>query len=442
MSRLASTPLRSATPQPQTPSVKPSRVPAMPSITNPSTNAESPRRMSDIGPIGVLVLAPSPTPVPLEKGRHHPMPPTDAAHDPLRRLARQRLPPKNTPRKSDQEKRYSVKKDLPKEQTESLSGCRAPSSKRIVETMECFPSTAVKSAGSDTGGSSTFSSPCLQAAAEYNYEGEDYEVDLEIFAIDPGGKLPPLMAGPMPFSPGLEYSRQGYHEEPSVTSSSVSRPHIERSVSAVTAGTEIILDQIVSGFQSREGSNSYSKGALKASLLVPLVIEDSPYNLHSGCSSDGLSVIPVVLDSGPATGTYSYSNEVFEEEDFSYGSLGTWGKYVDEDVDVDGGESYDFDDDENNNCDNDDAHGQGGNMNVIDVTTSTPAYSCPPSKESGMELGSVPDPGDRVHRYGKSDYTDFDTSTETTVSLNPAALRYIVRNLEEAVEYQEISTTS
>jgi hypothetical protein len=149
-----------------------------------------------------------------------------------------------------------------------------------------------------------------------------------------------------------------------------------------------------------------------------------------------MSVTPVVLDSGAATGTYSYSGEVFEE-DYSYGSLGTWGKYVDEDVD--GGESYDFDDEENNNYDDDDA--QGGHMNVIDVTTSTPAYSNPPSKESGMELGSVPLPGERVHRYGASNYNDFDESADTTISLNPAAIRYIVRNLDEAVEYQEISTT-
>ena len=437
MSRLASTPVRS--PTPNTPRVKPSKVPTMPSITNPSANVENPRRMIDVGLLGLLGLAPPKTSIPSDKGRHHPMPPTDTAHDSVHQQARQRIPAKNSPRNrnSEQEKRCSVKKDTSKVQTESLPGSRAPS-KRIVDTMEHYSSINVRSAVNSSA-ISTFSFSCLQAAAEYNYERDDYEVDLEIFSIDPGGKLPPLMAGPAPFSPCGNY-RDGHHEEPSVTSRSVSRPHIDRGISAVTAGTDVVLDQIVSGFQSRDGSNSSSKGALKSSMLVPLVIEESAYHLHGGCSTGAMSASPVALDSDTATGTYSYSNEAFEEEvfeDYSCESPGTWGKYVDENVD--GGESYDFDDDENNNGDNNNA--QGGNANVTDVTTSAPAYSNPPSKESGMELGTVPLSGDRVHRYGDSNYNDCDESADTTLSLNPAAVRYIVRNLDEAVDYQKISTT-
>jgi hypothetical protein len=270
---------------------------------------------------------------------------------------------------------------------------------------------------------SNFSSPYLQAAAGYNYEADDYEVDYEIFSVNPGAKLPLLGAAlAVSASPVPETHRL---EEPSMSSRSICRTFNDDSACVLDELMVTAPERKMSIFDVKR-SASRESFSLDNSCTLPGV---PGFSKESDARKVVLEVeVPArgadVIISEPGTG---YSKEGFDDDCFSYGSIGGWDNYVDEDVE---GESYDLDEDEINAAESE----------AITLASSVPVQHVGAGKGSGSRAGPVPGLGGKGHRYERGMNSEFDTSANTTVCLNSAAIREVVRNLDEGVEYRNMPT--
>jgi hypothetical protein len=406
MSRLAAPPRRSPRPPSQLSPGMSSVKPKGPNISLLHVGQPSPERAVD--PPSVVSIQP---PKSVDRVKFHPVPPLEPVQHfsrPQRSQANKKaVPGKKGPNGSDPPKLSISVKAAPgrKKQAVQLFITAAPASIDNVQDNQA----------------SNFSSPYLQAAAGYNYEADDYEVDYEIFSVNPGDKLP-LLGAALAVSPVPETHRL---EEPSVSSRSICRTFNDDSM--------CVLDELMVTVPDRKMNNIDVKRATireSFSLDNSVALPGAP-RLNKG--SDARKVVleveePTkgadVISSGPGTGTGTYSKEGFDDDCFSYGSIGGWDNYVDEDVE---GESYDLDEDEINAAESE---------AVTLASSSAPVQHVGAGKGSGPRTDFAPGTGGKGHRYERSMYSEFDTSANTTVCLNSAAIREVVRNLDEGVEYR------
>ena len=399
MSRLAAPPRRSPRP-PQTLSPR-RKLSHAPNISVVHALPGSPER-ADPSP---LVLVSSHVPKGVERVKFHPVPPLDPVQQLPRphrsqanKAARKGVPGKKAPSSSDPSKLTIAVKETP--------------GRRKQEALQlCIPATLSSPENTPDTHASNFSSPYLQAAAGYNYEADDYEVDYEIFSVNPGAKLP-LLGVALP-SPVPETHRL---EEPSLSSRSICRAfNDDLSITAQErkGNTFEVMRPI-----TRESFSLDSTAVVPGVSRLSKEIHAHKVELEIEVPSEGANVIET------ATGTYS--KEGFEDDSFSYGSVGGWDNYVDEDVE---GESYDFDEEEINAAEE---------REKALASSSVLARNAGGGKGTGTGTVPAPGPGGKGHRYNRSMYNEFDTSANTTVCLSSAAIRVIVRNLDEGVEYRDI----
>jgi hypothetical protein len=206
MSRLAAPPRRSPRPQQQLSPGMSGMKPKGPNISLLQIGQPSPERAVD--PPSVALI---PAPKSVDRVKFLPVPPLDPVQHlsrPQRSQANKKaVPGKKGPSGSDPAKL-------------SISVKAAPGRKK--QAMQLFITAAPLSIDNvPDSHASNFSSPYLQAAAGYNYEADDYEVDYEIFSVNPGAKLPLLGAAlAVSASPVPETHRL---EEPSMSSRSICR---------------------------------------------------------------------------------------------------------------------------------------------------------------------------------------------------------------------------
>jgi hypothetical protein len=406
MSRLAAPPRRSPRPQQQlSPGMSGMKLKG-PNISLLQIGQPSPERAVD--PPSVALI---PAPKSVDRVKFLPVPPLDPVQHlsrPQRSQANKKaVPGKKGPSGSDPAKL-------------SISVKAAPGRKK--QAMQLFITAAPLSIDNvPDSHASNFSSPYLQAAAGYNYEADDYEVDYEIFSVNPGAKLPLLGAAlAVSASPVPETHRL---EEPSMSSRSICRTFNDDSACVLDELMVTAPERKMSIFDVKR-SASRESFSLDNSCTLPGV---PGFSKESDARKVVLEVeVPTrgadVIISEPGTG---YSKEGFDDDCFSYGSIGGWDNYVDEDVE---GESYDLDEDEINAAESE----------AITLASSVSVQHVGAGKGSGSRAGPVPGPGGKGHRYERGMYSEFDTSANTTVCLNSAAIREVVRNLDEGVEYRNM----
>lgn len=418
MSRLAAPPKRSPRPPPQLSPGMSGIKPKGQNISLIHVGQASPERPVD--PPSVT-YNPAPAPKSVDRVKFHPVPPLEPVQHisrPHRSQANKKaVPGKTGPSGSDPAKLSISVKAAPgrKKQPPQLYITAAPLS------IENLPDNHA----------SNFSSPYLQAAAGYNYEADDYEVDYEIFSVNPGSKLPLLGAAlAVSVSPVPETHRL---EEPSMSSRSLCRTFNDDSACVLDQLMETLPEMKMDIFDGKmsESRESFSLDNSVVLPDVPLFSKESDVRkvvLEVEVPSRGADVITSESGNGTGTGTYSKDGQDgldFEDDSFSHGSIGGWDNYVDEDVE---GESYDLDEEEIN----------AAESQAITLSSSTvPVQRVVVGKGSGSRTGSAPGPGGKGHRYERSMYSEFDTSANTTVCLNSAAIREVVRNLDEGVEYRD-----
>ena len=290
---------------------------------------------------------------------------------------------------------------------------------------------------------------CPSSAKDYDYETDGYIVDLEIFSEHPGDKLPPLLTSyQSSVSATLELLKlkQGQNDEPCSSSRSVHRSFIDGSGASNTTHTQRDNDVDVDDDDKSHHTQcllteTAAAAAIEAAILAAGT-ETIAVAVDQDTLNDSTSTHPKldVTDksdksnegeiSEGAIDIDSISNESPDSDNFSYGSVGGWGNYVDEDVDV--GDSNDFDDEE------------------ISPSQLYCREGCFPATSRPYRAAGIkgivqvqvpvtgPNQGGGHFRSGHGEHSEFSVSANTTVCLNLAAIQKIVRNLDEGIEYRNI----
>jgi hypothetical protein len=279
---------------------------------------------------------------------------------------------------------------------------------------------------------------------DYDYETDGYTVDLEIFSEHPGDKLPPLLTSYQPsVTATLELLklRQGQNDEPCSSSRSVHRSFVDSSHASNTTRTQRDNEHDddndddkghqLQGLQTEAAAVVEVEAAETTAVAVDQdTLNDSASTHQKSEDTDKTVKSNEGEISEGAIDIDTISNESPDSDNFSYGSVGGWGNYVDEDVDV--GDSNDFDD-ENEEISPSQVYGREGCF---------PATSRP-YRVAGMK-GIVqvpvtgPNQGGGYFRSGHGEHSEFSISANTTVCLNSAAIQKIVRNLDDGIEYRNI----
>jgi hypothetical protein len=287
-------------------------------------------------------------------------------------------------------------------------------------------------------------SPRCPSAKDYDYETDRYTVDLEIFSERPGDKLPPLL---MSYQPSVTATlellkiRQGQNDEPCSSSRSVHRSfidsrgannatHTQRDNEHNDDDDDDDEDHHLQGLQTEAAV--VVEAVVEVELVEAIAVEVDQDTLNDSASSHQKSDKTDKSNEGEisegAIDIDTISNESPDSDNFSYGSVGGWGNYVDEDVDV--GDSNDFDDEEISLS------------QLYDREGCFPATSRP-FRVAGMKgIVQVPvtgsNQGGGFLRSGRGEHSEFSISANTTVCLNSAAIQKIVRNLDDGIEYRNI----
>lgn len=268
----------------------------------------------------------------------------------------------------------------------------------------------------------TISPRCLPSAKDYKYETDGYIVDLEIFSGNPGDKLPPLLQTYQPsVSSTLELLKlkQGQNDEPCSSSRSIYRSFAD---SKYPIPTEQNNEQKESQCLDIQGIQESTVEEQEN------ILNDSDSTIlqqKSGAtdkSHEELSKDTIDID--------TMSNGSLDNDVFSYGSVGGWGNYVDEDVDV--GDSNNFDDEELSPSELSATEGEFFPATPwgLNVVGSQGFMSLLPHKHilGGTCQSSGP----------YSEDIDLSISANTTVCLNSVGILKLVRNLDHGIEYRNI----
>jgi hypothetical protein len=290
-------------------------------------------------------------------------------------------------------------------------------------------------------------SPRCSSAKDYDYETDGYTVDLEIFSEHPGDKLPPLLTSYQPsVTATLELLklRQGQNDEPCSSSRSDHRSFIDSSGASNSTRTQRD-NECDNENDDDDDKGHHTQGlqteaapvveAVVAAETIAVAVDQDSLNDSASTHQESENTDKTDKSnegevSEGAIDIDTISNESPDSDNFSYGSVGGWGNYVDEDVDV--GDSNDFDDEEISLSQ---LYGREGCF----------AATSRPYRVAGIEgIAQVqvpvtgPNQGGRYFRSGHGEHSDFSISANTTVCLNSAAIQKIVRNLDDGIEYRNI----
>ena len=298
-------------------------------------------------------------------------------------------------------------------------------------------------------------SPRCPSAKDYDcdYETDGYTVDLEIFSENPGDKLPPLLTSYQPsVTATLELLklRQGQNDEPCSSSRSVHRSCVDSSNASNSTHTQRDNEHEhddddgkghpLQGLQREAAAVVEAVVDVEAAETIVVAVDqdtliDSASSHQKSENTDKTDNTDKSNEGEISEGAIdidTISNESPDSDNFSYGSVGGWGNYVDEDVDV--GDSNDFDD-ENEEISPSQLYGREG----LFPATSRP-YRVAGMK--GIVQVQVPVTGSNQRgghfRSGHGENSEFSISANTTVCLNSVAIQKIVRNLDDGIEYRNI----
>ena len=266
----------------------------------------------------------------------------------------------------------------------------------------------------------TISPRCLTSAKDYKYETDGYIVDLEIFSGNPGDKLPPLLQTYQPsVSSTLELLKlkQGQNDEPCSSSRSVHRSFADSKYPIPTEQNNEQKDIKCLDIQGLQESTVIEQENILNDSTILQQKSGVTDKSHEELSKDTIDIDTI-------------SNGSLDNDVFSYGSVGGWGNYVDEDVDV--GDSNNFDDEELSPSELSATEGeffpytpQGPNVvGSQDYTSLLP--------HTHISGGTYQSSGPR------GEDTDLSISANTTVCLNSVGIRKLVRNLDHGIEYRNI----
>ena len=266
----------------------------------------------------------------------------------------------------------------------------------------------------------TISPRCLPSAKDFKYEIDGYIVDLEIFAGNPGDKLPPLL---QTFQPSVSSTLEllklklGQNDEPCSSSRSVYRSFADSEYPIPTEQNNEQKEIKRLDIQSIQESIVIEQENILNDSTILQQKSGVTDKSHEELSKDTIDIDTI-------------SNESLDNDVFSYGSVGGWGNYVDEDVDV--GDSNNFDDEELSPSDLSATEGEffpatpwGPN-----VVGSQGFMSLLPHKHilGGAYQSSGP----------RGEDIDLSISANTTVCLNSVGVLKLVRNLDHGIEYRNI----